>query len=118
VTKSCIHTGGKYANGACKECLSERHRTDPAFKERKRVTSRKSMRKLAGLPEATRPEPARCELCGGLPGKKVLAIDHDHVTGRFRGWLCVACNVGLGALGDSLEGLALARRYLLAAELT
>jgi hypothetical protein len=43
---------------------------------------------------------------------KQWACDHDHVTGLFRGWLCVKCNLGLGNLGDSVERLRNAIDYL------
>lgn len=39
-------------------------------------------------------------------------VDHDHVTGQFRGLLCLTCNVGLGMLGDSTELLTKAIGYL------
>ena len=32
-------------------------------------------------------------------------VDHDHETGRIRGVLCFQCNVGIGRLGDTLEGV-------------
>ena len=44
--------------------------------------------------------------------KKYLAVDHCHETGRIRGLLCSTCNVGLGALGDSIEGIRSALAYL------
>lgn len=68
-------------------------------------------RRRQGLPEPTRPEPEWCECCGRLPGT-ALSLDHDHVTGKFRGWLCAYCNLGLGKLGDNRAGLERALAYL------
>jgi len=39
-------------------------------------------------------------------------LDHCHDTDVFRGWLCHRCNVGIGFLGDTLEGLNKAIAYL------
>ena len=64
-----------------------------------------------GYPEPTRPEPPACECCGKTD-RKALSLDHCHETGTFRGWLCSACNLGLGKLGDSLEALERAIAYL------
>ena len=69
-------------------------------------------RKAAGLPEPTRPCPALCERCGKPPQRRAMHLDHDHTTGRFRGWLCHKCNVGIGLLGDNIEGLQSAIEYL------
>lgn len=69
-------------------------------------------RRRNGLPVPTRPCPAVCELCGSPPGPKVLALDHDHASGVFRGWLCDRCNRGLGFLGDCREMLLAALAYL------
>ncbi|MFI5091765.1 MAG: endonuclease domain-containing protein [Terriglobales bacterium] len=60
----------------------------------------------------TRSEPRLCECCGRLPGKRSLALDHDHVTGAFRGWLCGKCNAGIGLLGDTLDGILAAVQYI------
>ncbi len=64
----------------------------------------------------TRPCPEVCECCGKDNGPKVLCVDHDHDTGAFRGWLCTACNRGIGSLGDDLLGLERARAYLIRAK--
>ncbi|MCC6695229.1 MAG: hypothetical protein IT365_06335 [Candidatus Hydrogenedentes bacterium] len=45
-------------------------------------------------------------------GKTGWNVDHDHKTGKVRGVLCSKCNSGIGLLGDSVEGLRLAVRYL------
>ena len=34
-----------------------------------------------------------------------LYLDHDHATGRFRGWLCNSCNLAFGYFGDNVEGM-------------
>lgn len=58
-------------------------------------------RKLAQLEEiAGRCKPATCELCGN--GGRIY-FDHDHSTGKFRGWLCMQCNLALGHARDSTE---------------
>ncbi len=57
-----------------------------------------------------------CAICRKSPlekeGKKYLVVDHDHVTGRIRGLLCNDCNIGIGKLGDTTEGVAAALKYL------
>jgi hypothetical protein len=53
-----------------------------------------------------------CALCGRKPGRRELAVDHDHQTGQVRGLLCSSCNGALGVLGDSREGLLRALAYL------
>lgn len=69
-------------------------------------------RRRRKLPEPKRPEPPVCECCGGPPGKRALNLDHDHVTGQFRGWLCGRCNTSIGGLGDDITGLQRAIAYL------
>jgi Recombination endonuclease VII len=91
---------------------TQRYRTDPTYRERRRESVRNSVRKRT-LPVPTRVCPERCECCGGLPnGKKSLALDHCHFTGVFRGWLCIRCNRAIGMLGDTLESVRKAVAYL------
>jgi hypothetical protein len=71
--------------------------------------SRAKRRKRQGLPLPTRPMPELCEMnCG----RKAVHLDHCHITGVFRGWLCYGCNLGLGALGDTAESLRNGLDYL------
>jgi Recombination endonuclease VII len=72
---------------------------------------RRMNRAARGVPEPTRPEPTACEICGRTPAQR-LQVDHDHTSGKFRGWLCRQCNTALGSLGDSLEALQRAAAYL------
>ena len=69
-------------------------------------------RRRRGLPEPTRPCPSVCECCGEPPQAKGLCLDHCHETVTFRGWLCGACNLAIGNLGDSEAGLLRALEYL------
>jgi hypothetical protein len=81
--------------------------------ERARFLNLRAIRKHLGFPEPTRPKPKNCELCNrdaSAPGK--MHLDHDHGTGKFRGWLCNRCNMSLGHLGDSIEGIERALDYL------
>ena len=100
---------------------SKAKRKDPAFRAERRAYSAKwkrdnyaRVREQAGITGITRPEPDNCECCGidRIFIVRGLHCDHDHDTGAFRGWLCGKCNAGIGMLGDSRRGLALADRYL------
>jgi len=54
-------------------------------------------------------------LCGvcSKASKISLCVDHDHKTGVVRGLLCRQCNSAIGQLGDNIEGVASALRYLM-----
>jgi hypothetical protein len=49
-----------------------------------------------------RPCPQACELCRETFRGKPHA-DHDHATGKYRGWICRNCNVTLGTARENLE---------------
>lgn len=55
-----------------------------------------------------------CKLCkrpeSDFPVR--LHMDHNHETGKFRGWLCKNCNAMLGNSHDSPELLEKAAQYL------
>ncbi len=46
-----------------------------------------------------------CAVCGISENEltRRLHIDHDHISGKFRGWLCTNCNCALGLMKDSCE---------------
>jgi hypothetical protein len=61
-----------------------------------------------------------CDICGqppadrdGTPRKsRRLCIDHDHLTGKFRGLVCRNCNLALGFMNDNPKWLIEAANYL------
>ena len=54
-------------------------------------------------------QPSSCEVCGK---GGVLSLDHDHSTGRVRGWLCPGCNSALGYAYDNPDTLRSLAAYL------
>ncbi len=73
-----------------------------------RICSNQHNREVRRIRKTAPPRPDNCECCGKADPKLFL----DHADNKFRGWLCNACNAGIGALGDNLEGVARAITYL------
>jgi hypothetical protein len=71
---------------------------------------RRHQRRIESM--GARPAPTECEICGGVSERRVLMLDHCHKTGKFRGWLCLKCNSGLGMFRDSQMLLLKAFAYL------
>lgn len=68
---------------------------------------------------AGRPRPELCEICGdpeistGRNGAtRPLSFDHDHKTGKFRGWICNCCNTVIGWSKDCPGTLRKLAEYL------
>ncbi len=55
---------------------------------------------------------ALCDKSFSILSSNLIHVDHCHKTGDVRGILCKDCNVGLGLLGDDIEGLLKAIDYL------
>ena len=47
-----------------------------------------------------RQAPEACELCNR---KLALVADHDHGSGRYRGWICRLCNAVIGFTEENPE---------------
>lgn len=116
--RPCRHGHGTKRNiksGKCVRCMidranRQRREADPV---ELRMYNRAAKRKGRGTPEPTRPEPLNCEACDAPPnGSGSLHLDHDHTTGKFRGWLCSRCNTAIGKLGDNVAGVRRALAYL------
>jgi hypothetical protein len=97
--------GAKYRRYECKDCA--RH-------QGKIVAN---IKKLVAPPSPDH----RCPICEktaeeaqghSIKKKQVWCADHNHATGKFRGWLCHKCNLGLGNFGDNQTILQASDKYL------
>lgn len=71
--------------------------------------------KLKWLEKKPENESFECPICNkrtiaGVTSKIVL--EHDHQTGKARGWICDSCNTGLGRFKDDVELLKSAIKFL------
>lgn len=100
--------------------MKERYHGNPAVRERAR---RSGFRRLYGITleeynARLAEQGGVCAICrkpetAMYRGQiKMLAVDHDHESGRKRGLICSACNLILGAAKDSVEILSSAIEYL------
>lgn len=99
-------SGKGYRRNICMACRSARKRTRRSAK-----IYNMSYQELLIIKES---QDYRCAICNVHEENesKALAIDHDHDTGRVRGYLCMKCNRGIGFLQDSVEILTKAIEYL------
>lgn len=115
--KAKEYSARRYARHSAR-LLAEARAFRAANPELSRRYTRRSRYKRNGinLADAERVRAAhngRCDCCGrDKSGGNGWAVDHDHSTGRVRGVLCNWCNIAIGRLGDTLEGVLKAVRYL------
>lgn len=94
---------------------------DPTWQAKQvRATIASTLKRKYGLTFETREallvaQGGLCRLCGKsitFGGAGGAHTDHCHTTGKVRGILCGKCNTALGTLGDTVEALERAVRYL------
>jgi hypothetical protein len=88
-----------------------------AYLKSKRDRRDKNLRHFYGITiaeyeEMARRQDGRCAICSRPPGKKPLAVDHDHRTGEVRALLCSSCNLAIGAFRDSPAAMRNAIAYV------
>lgn len=105
----------KYRNGlqgVCKVCqaaqFKEQRLRNPEYFRRKGIIHRHGV-----SPEHYDKCMATSDKCEICESKEDLCYDHDHDTMEFRGVLCSRCNRSLGGLGDTLESVMKAVKYLM-----
>lgn len=60
-------------------------------------------------------EPFECPICGKHTIAGVTCsvdLDHDHRTGKIRGWICDSCNTGIGRFKDDTGLIKRAIKYV------
>ena len=86
---------------------------DAYAKARGSATLVRRAAKRNGVAHDNIPTPGlHCEVCGQRAGGREFHLDHDHATGKFRGWLCHSCNVALGCVRDNPAILRKLASYL------
>lgn len=107
-----VQRGGECANARRAQRIGYRkgpRKRSPAERARDAARRRPGPHGLT-VEEARRyREGKACGICGTAD---TLNVDHDHATGRRRGVLCRAHNIGLGMFHDSEEELLAALDYL------
>ena len=107
----------KYYQSYCKTCINKRpHSNEYGYKWRENNPEKwKDIRlthrlKVLGI---TRQQYdsllKKCFICSSKEG---LCLDHNHITGEFRGLICHSCNKGLGHFRDNPILLEKAIKYL------
>lgn len=130
ITEFSPHKGGRHGvRTICKKCSCERAR---AWYAKNHDTYRNShLKRTFGITlddynQMLAAQGGVCAICGKPPGetrpnqgrkqgrpvRPLLAVDHDHVTGKVRGLLCLPCNRGIGFLEDDPETVRAALHYL------
>ena len=102
----------------CETCLIEKDVSEfywhPSLKDNLhkhcKACHNEKMRVIREIKKTAPPKPEVCQCC--KKPTTTFHCDHNHETGKFRGWLCAHCNQGIGKLGDSLPGVLLAVEYL------
>ncbi len=93
-------------NSQCKDCATEQRNGQSGRLERLYGVTREQHQQMY------MDQGMCCALCGKPVPYNKIHTDHDHKMDKVRGLLCSGCNVGLGLLGDTLEGLQRAIKYL------
>ena len=103
--------GGKHNHGSIAWCQKKLRELSAKAKYRGYAPPKISPERLSRLWADGH---GKCAICGvpDLECDRALAVDHCHVTGIVRGFLCHGCNPMLGLARDSAAILRDAARYL------
>jgi len=106
----------RYCSDPCRMATAKSRRLSHYLAVQRAGERRRQLNKFGMTPKEydrlLQNQNGKCAICGSEPGRRQLAVDHDHETGEVRGLLCSNCNTGLGLLGDQLARLRVAVTYL------
>lgn len=91
--------------------VAKRGGTPEAHKEYQRNYYR--LKSGAKLETESHPCTGYCDVCGDSIEGKNRQWDHNHKTGKFRGWLCGCCNRAIGQAKESADRLRALAAYVL-----
>ena len=92
--------GRKLYTVRCKDCKKEYGREYNKDKDRKRIIRQKSLYKLTDEQVERYKNSKTCDVCGV---ECKTFIDHDHASGKIRGFVCQHCNLTLGMARDDIS---------------
>ena len=114
----------KYYRDNAKDILEKRRRQWPELKKKERfkrsLASSRNWAKKKGYASCNTTEreitdafTGRCHICNKAEDdlSRCLDLDHNHMTGEFKGWLCTSCNRAIGLLQESPEIIKKALEY-------
>ena len=89
----------------CKECYSKKIKINPIQK--------KEFEKKFPRPEIG--QQFQCPVCLWIfkrEHKNDVVLDHSHIDGSVRGWLCSSCNTSIGKFGEDINILQRAINWI------
>jgi len=90
----------------CRECYARKVKINPGQKREF----------AASYPRPDIGEQFTCPICQKSfirEHKNDVVLDHSHIDGSVRGWLCSSCNTSLGKFGDDVNVLQRAINWIL-----
>lgn len=90
----------------CRECYAKKVKANP---EEKKEYEKQNPRPEIG-------EPFYCPVCERnfvREHRNDVVLDHSHVDGSVRGWLCSSCNTSIGKFRDDADTLQRAKDWII-----
>lgn len=121
-----FYRAGKYYQPRCKPCHNrynlDRYYALSSDAKAERIASIKARyygMTLAEMQALVEAHDDNCDLCGKpdtthrkRTWTRQLTMDHDHVSKKFRGFLCSKCNIAIGSAGDDPDLLERMAEYV------